>query len=159
MSDYPIEFSRKIKEDFEAVVPGVQWRPQTTGISKTGKEWALMIPYIDSRQVVDRLNEIVGPGNWSFEWFETGMDETLTVKGKLSIFNRVREDVGYPNSDSDKNPLKSAVSDAIKRCAVQYGIGRFLYKAEPQFVEWNKQKSKPVDKYAFEKLQKLFESN
>jgi hypothetical protein len=39
----------------------------------------------------------------------------------------IREDAGYPNSERDEEPMKAAVSDALKRCAVLFGIGRHLY--------------------------------
>jgi hypothetical protein len=48
------------------------------------------------------------------------------VEGKTTI----RQDFGYPNSAQDDEPLKSAASDALRRCAAQVGVGRSLYSPE-----------------------------
>lgn len=83
-----------------------------------------MLSYIDARLVAQRLDDVVTPEGWEFtcEVAVTGV-----IKGRLVVANVVREDFGYPNSDDDAEPYKSAVSDALKRCAVLFGIGRHLY--------------------------------
>jgi hypothetical protein len=48
------------------------------------------------------------------------------VEGKTTI----RQDFGYPNSAQDDEPLKSAASDALRRCAAQVGVGRSLYSPD-----------------------------
>lgn len=94
----------------------------------------LMFDYIDSRTAMGRLDDVLGIGGWQFEVAHVVADK---VVGRLTVFTedgpRVHEDVGYPNGPNDEEPLKSAVSDAIKRCAVQVGVGRHLYfDAVPQ---------------------------
>lgn len=92
---------------------------------------ATFLIYIDARVAFVELDKA---GKWSFDWQyiqgETG------VKGTLEIDGRKFSDVGYPNQskidgegDGRGEWLKDAVSDSVKRCAVQYGIGRELYSA------------------------------
>lgn len=87
-----------------------------------------MLSYVDARDVEARLDDAVTPAGWDFmATIATGN----IVHGTLVLFvgDRAvtRQDYGYPNGDDDAEPLKSAVSDAIKRCAVQVGVGRHLY--------------------------------
>lgn len=91
--------------------------------------------YITARQVAARLDEVVGPGNWQTAFLMVDR-EAHAVECTLSIFGVPRSDVGYPNNpeaevgDSvfEHEPLKAAYSDAFKRAAVQWGIGRWLYR-------------------------------
>ena len=104
----------------------------------------LQFRYATSRTVMDRLDDVLGPEGWDFTWSEI-VTGPLSVHGRLTArigaVEMVREDVGYPNAEGDDEPLKGAVSDALKRCAVQLGVGRFLYddnkhpaKVRPQAV-------------------------
>lgn len=90
--------------------------------------------YITARDVMNRLDSVIGPDHWNFRWeLVDGADQA--VKGSLDLNMNgsyvYRQDVGYPNADGDDEPLKGAVSDALKRCAVHYGIGRHLYEDAP----------------------------
>jgi len=85
-----------------------------------------MLSYVDARYVQDRLDEVVGPENWgtSFEDCNGGVRCTLSIN--VAGFGWVdKEDVGVP---SNIEPVKGAHSDAFKRAAVQWGIGRDLYE-------------------------------
>jgi len=106
------------------------------------KSFVTCLIYIDARTAMDELDLKYGADNWDFAWELLG---DWAVKGKLTIRKGdiviSREDVGYPNSektkkDKDKTEwLKDAVSDALKRCAVQFDIGRFLYDAPFLYTE------------------------
>ena len=78
--------------------------------SANGKARAL--PYIDARSVMRRLDAVVGPGNWSFD-FDLLSTTGKMVKGKLTVLGVTKCDAGESNDEGE--PLKSAVSDAIKR--------------------------------------------
>lgn len=86
--------------------------------------------YISARQVMDRLDRVVGMGNWMSHFMP--LDKASgAVECTITIYNVAKSDVGYPNSQGDrqeKEALKSAYSDALKRAAVQWGIGRYLYR-------------------------------
>lgn len=82
--------------------------------------------YVDARVVAQRLDDVVTPAGWLFTW--SAIPGTDIVHGHLEIEGIVREDAGYPNSERDEEPIKAAVSDALKRCAVLFGTGRHLYE-------------------------------
>ena len=89
---------------------------------------AMVLTYVDSRAVQIRLDELF-PGEWSFDW-ETApqFGELLAVEGILTICGVKRCDVGQAvGNGKEEEPYKCAVSDALKRCAVQFGVGRYLY--------------------------------
>ena len=89
--------------------------------------------YADARAVAQRLDDVLGIENWQFEVKVADPARsvvhgslTLIVEGKVTI----REDFGYPNSAQDDEPLKSAASDALRRCSAQVGVGRSLYSPD-----------------------------
>jgi len=89
------------------------------------------IRYIDARTVIERLNEVC-PGEWHFETDllhvpsgEKG--DKWVFKGRLTVCGVTQEDVGMNDNEQYFDPPKSAVSDALKRCAVHFGIGIELY--------------------------------
>jgi len=94
----------------------IKWRTQS------GFELA----YIEVRDVFDRLDEVVGPFNWKSElknWGENG------VVARISIFisgQWVHKEDGADRSQIEGD--KGGISDALKRAAVQWGIGRYLYR-------------------------------
>jgi hypothetical protein len=50
-------------------------------------------------------------------------------------------DVGSPSEQPDAGDrLKAAVSDSLKRAAVKYGIGRYLYRLPAQWVDYDAQR-------------------
>lgn len=97
----------------------------TKDIKNRQGEVVRTVDYVGWSQVADRLDE-AAPG-WSFEVVTLSDDWCL---GKLTIGDRIYMNVGYAeNADADwkKEPLKDAVSDALKRCAALAGVARYLY--------------------------------
>ncbi len=107
----------------------IQWRVEA--VSKDKKR-ALVVPYVDARAVLDRLDEAAGPANWSdaYEVLAAG-GEAFAVKCRLTVLGVTKEDVGEGES------LKAAFSDALKRAAVKFGVGRHLYRMEKTWVPYD----------------------
>jgi hypothetical protein len=82
----------------------------------------LIVPYIDARLVVDRLN-LVCPHLWHDEYVR----EDKLLWCVLSVDGIARRDVGSDYAG------KGLVSDALKRAGVKFGIGVSLY-ATPKIV-------------------------
>lgn len=96
---------------------------------ETGK--ALCVAYIDSRDVMQRLDDVIG-GEWS-DSYSAGINGG--VECKLTIMGITRADVGTADENEKE---KSAYSDAFKRAGVKFGIGRFLYDLPKMWAECTK---------------------
>ena len=124
----------KLKEPFKA--EDVEWRLQQCGETRDGKIWGKCLAYITSRAVQERLDEVCGPDGWKSDIKKEGNAYLCT----LSI--RVKQDDGSvewisrtDGADStDIESVKGGISGAIKRAAVQFGIGRYLYDLEEGWV-------------------------
>lgn len=98
---------------------------------------ARALAYIDARSVMRRLDAVVGPANWSFD-FELLSPDGKMVKGQLTVHGVTKNDAGEGSSEDEV--LKSAVSDALKRCAVHFGIGRYLYYLPSVWAPYDQRK-------------------
>jgi hypothetical protein len=88
---------------------------------------AQMLVYIDARDVQDRLDEVCGM-NWK--------DDYKEVQGRLVCNLQVGSTVRTDGAgDTDFEGEKGGLSDAFKRAAVKFGIGRYLYNAK-NFSTW-----------------------
>ena len=119
--DETTQFTREMMEALGAPFPEdeIDFLPK----AQSGGQ-ALGLAYIDARDVMRRLDLVVGPANWSFD-FDVLAANGKMVKGRLTVLGVTKCDAG--EADQEDEPLKSAVSDALKRCAVHFGIGRYLY--------------------------------
>lgn len=102
----------------------VEWRVMGKG-GKGVK--AKVAAYIDARMVQERLDAVVGVGGWAFDWQPLNVNaagDVTAAKGILTIHGISKSDVGTMSS---YEPSKGAISDALKRAAVMWGIGRYLY--------------------------------
>ena len=107
-------------------------------ISKTTPKKGKVAGYADTRAYMDRLDEVMGPGNWSTSFrcidpADKAVECTLALRIDGDWVSKA--DVGYPNEAKDadnpeKEPWKAAYSDSLKRACVQHGIGRYLYHLE-----------------------------
>lgn len=87
------------------------------------------LKYVTARTVMNRLDDVIGPWNWWDHYVETraGVKCILTIR--LPDGTEItKEDVGGESKMQDPSDTeKSAYSDAFKRAAVKFGIGRYLY--------------------------------
>ena len=109
----------------------VDFRVQGRASEQTGK--AQVIAYIDARAVQDRLDSVVGPGAWAFDWTPVVVDkgEVMVAKGTITIHGVAKSDAG---SASNFEQSLGAVSHCFKRTAVQWGVGRYLYNLPMNWV-------------------------
>tara|TARA_R100000963_G_C4625243_1_gene91637 strand:+ start:410 stop:718 length:309 start_codon:yes stop_codon:yes gene_type:complete len=73
---------------------------------------------------MDRLDEVFGVGGWQsrFEWVGNRM--MCKLSAEVSGLWVCKSDGA---DDSNIEGAKGGISDALKRAAVQFGIGRYLY--------------------------------
>jgi hypothetical protein len=99
-----------------------KWRVQSVKFNK-----ASCVAYIDARQVMDRLDEVLGIGNWQDSYEIIGGNLFCHLSVKIGDEWVVKSDCG---TESNVEKEKGQASDAFKRAAVKLGIGRFLYNLE-----------------------------
>lgn len=149
------ETRRRLDEN----IPANAVSTRTGGAGKT-------LSYLETWYVIDRLNEVLGQGNWEYgavalnKVFEgilkdkydndvcnvsyTAMVNLVaTIDGRRAVFC----DVGYGDGSDKNNPgkahelaTKEAVSDGLKRCAKNLGrsMGLALYDKTQEYVETSK---------------------
>ena len=114
----------------------LEWRVQTTMKDNTK---GLAVAYVTNRAIQDRLDAVVGPENWRNEfrpWHGDGKKDAQICG--ISIYHEGRGEwiTKFDGAeDSDIEPVKGGLSDSMKRAAVQWGIGRLLYKLDPVWVD------------------------
>ena len=115
----------------------VEWRVQKV-INESEKK-GIAVPYLTSRAVQNRLDEVVGPMHWRSEYKPWhSIDGKASQLCGISIFFDERSEwiTKWDGSDdSDFEPIKGGLSDAFKRAAVPWGIGRYLYRFDAEFVK------------------------
>jgi hypothetical protein len=104
-----------------------KFKPEEEKTLTKGKQ----ITYVTARTVMNRLDEIIGAENW---W-----DDYEVLNGADSILCRLTlrlpdgstitkcDAGGAANMKDAGDDDKSMVSDAIKRAAARFGVGRYLY--------------------------------
>lgn len=112
----------------------IKWKPQMVKGNR-----ALALAYINSRAIMDRLDSVLGPDGWEDRY-------TVLPSGDVVCSLRVRigerwlkkHDVGGPSEQPDAGDrMKAAFSDAFKRAAVKYGIGRYLARMPQQWHDYD----------------------
>ena len=122
-----------------------QWRVQS--FSKN-KPQCSGVPYIDARDVMDLLDDSVGSENWQ-DKYEVVNDQLFCSIGiKINGEWVWKTDTG---TESQTEKEKGQVSDAFKRAAVKWGVGRFLYNLKIRYIDANEVKKDnnypyPIDK-------------
>lgn len=112
----------------------IEWRVQQSGVSGQNKDrpWVIVIPYLTNRAVQQRLDDVLG-----FDGWENSYQEAQSGKGYLCTLKIRIGDKWITKQDGAEytqvEPLKGALSGAMKRVAVQFGIGRYLYSLGDQF--------------------------
>lgn len=105
----------------------IEWRVQSAG-TKNGKIWAMVLAYVTNRAIMERLDAVVGPGNWRNEYKEW-------IGGSVLCGLSIKIDGEWVTKwdgaeQTDIEAVKGGLSGAMKRAAVQWGIGRYLYNLE-----------------------------
>lgn len=117
---------KELKDEFPR--EKVSWRSQS--ITKNGDK-ALAIAYIDARDVMERLDDTCGPENWQDRYEVHGQKTICYLSIKLGDDWITKADGA---GDTAVEAQKGSMSDAFKRAAVKWGIGRYLYDLPAQWV-------------------------
>ena len=115
-------------QDLKKEMP-FKWRVQST--NEYGSN---CVAYIDARDVQDILDDVCGAENWQvvYEEHKGNLFAKIGIRQWLSAMDEfTTEDSWIWKSDcgteSQVEKRKDEASDAFKRAAVMWGVGRFLY--------------------------------
>lgn len=112
----------KLKEYFDADC--LEWLPKNCTKTKSGEYRVLVIPYMNRRAVMDRLDDVCGAENWQDEYLP-GPNGGVMCKLSIRIDGEwITKCDGAENTNIES--IKGGISDAFKRAATKWGIGRYL---------------------------------
>ena len=138
--------------DFDALAApfapsDVKWRVGATNADKTK---GLALAYLDARAVMHRLDKVAGQANWQATYSHAAAKTVCELSLRCGD-----EWITKANGagDSDIEGEKGALSDAFKRAAVLWGIGRYLYNLDSPWVALVK--GRTIKKDEMPRLQKL----
>ncbi len=119
----------------------VKYKPQMVKNNR-----CLAMAYIDARLIQDRLDDVLGVENWQ-DSYKILPDGSVMCRLRCKLGDRwiTKTDVGGPSEQPDGGDrLKAAFSDALKRAAVKFGVGRYLYRLPAQWVDYDPVKKQIV---------------
>jgi hypothetical protein len=102
---------------------------------------------------MDRLDSVCGPENWQ-DTYTPGVSKSIVCNIGIRINDWVWKADGAGETDMEAE--KGALSDAFKRAAVRWGIGRYLYELKAPYVVLEKRGNVPfINDQQKETLNKL----
>jgi hypothetical protein len=129
------EILHGLAEPFDA--DEVRWKPQIVSGNR-----AMAIAYVSARTVMDRLDDVLGAQNWRDE-YQCLPDGNVVCMLSLRLDGEwlSKSDVGGPSEQPDSGDrMKSAFSEALKRPAVKWSVGRYLYRLSSQWCDYDPHK-------------------
>lgn len=111
-----------LQAPFEATE--IEWR---VGSTTADKAKGLALAYVTNRAIQNRLDDTFGCFGWKNEFKE--WKNTSQICG-ISVWNEEQKEwiTKWDGSDdSATEAVKGGLSDSMKRCGYQWGIGRYLY--------------------------------
>ena len=137
------DIEARLKEPFR--LDDIDFLPKGK-VEREGKTFCMALPYADPRVYQDRLNAIAY-GEWSTP------PPVVTVAGNKLICYVTVILCGVPHTDvgeatnNEENTGTEAWAQAFKRACSQFGLGRYLYDLEKEWVPFDvKRKQIDLDK-------------
>lgn len=126
----PKELAKKLGAPFSYM--DIEWRIQNANEEGTRGR---AVPYLRFQAVAQRLDEVVGCLNWKNEYVP-GPCGGVVCRISLRVGDEwFSKENGAENTSFE--PVKGGLSDAFKRAAVMWNIGRYLYDSPKFWVELN----------------------
>jgi hypothetical protein len=132
------EIAARLAKPFPAA--DIEWR---IGRKSGDKTKAAVVPYVTNRAIQNRLDEVMGIDGWcnKYEmWRTRGVVCGISINLDGDNWDANSWLTKWDGADeTDIESTKGGLSDSMKRAAVQWGIGRYLYNLEEVWV--------PIDQY------------
>ncbi len=133
IDEFDLTLFDKLAEPFPP--EAISWRVGSTnkkkyqqGQKKMGKPLA----YLDARDVMDRLDIVCGPDCWgdNYTLAANYVCCSITIRHDGNVVSK-SDGAGHTQVEGEKGQF----SDAFKRAAVKFGIGRYLYDCDSPWIE------------------------
>jgi hypothetical protein len=109
----------------------IQWKP---GEKTADERSAKALAYVDSREYMNRLDDVVGADGW-FDTHEVQFfGDRVAVISRLTINGITHDGVGECQGRGS-NIVTSAAAQAFKRACVKFGLGRYLYNTPDMWAD------------------------
>lgn len=128
----------------------IQWMAAQSGLNKDGKPWVKCLAYMNARGVQRRFDNVFGVENWQVSMSPVQFGQIAVSPEKMDdkcffslsrcleklagftcrIACRINGEWIYKEASAQATQvegIKGAESDAMKRCASLWGVGRYLY--------------------------------
>lgn len=130
------EIERKLAMPFKQ--EDIEWRVQQAfpgDQNKTPK--AIVVPYLENRAIQNRLDEVFGVFGWENQFKELHQGIICGISVTINGRTITKWDGADP---TNFEATKGGISNSMKRAAVQWNIGRYLYDLKEEWVEITPQK-------------------
>jgi len=113
----------------------LEWRVQQAG-EFNGKVWARIIAYVTNRAIQSRFDDVVGVFGWKNEY--SPLPNSVGDGSLCGISLKFDGEwiTKYDGSDNTSiEATKGGLSGSMKRAAVHFGVGRYLYDVEALYAD------------------------
>lgn len=131
------ELQAEVSKPFPVDV--IEFKP--TNISKDGTK-ATPLAFVDLRHYYDRLDEVVGPGNWNAPPPSVVVNSNLVVPVvSVCVFGIPYSDVSEEKiTERSANEATSPYARAFKRACSKFGLGRYLWNLPYEHIAFENKK-------------------
>ncbi|UPG66071.1 Rad52/Rad22 family DNA repair protein [Metabacillus endolithicus] len=130
----------------------IEWRVSRVSVNSRGPQ-AIVVPYVSSRAIQNRFDNVVGWDRW-----ENKIQQLPNGAFIQSISIRIGENQTITKCDgadpTNFEETKGGISSALKRTAVLFGVGRYLYNLSEVWVEVHEKRKTDRDIYTYHKDKK-----
>ncbi len=132
MEKTPQRIMRELSQPF--TMDDLEWRVQQAGSNNNGF-WARIIAYVTNRAIQQRLDDVVGAFGWRNEFSPLPNSVGDGAMCALSIKSNSEWITKHDGAENTQiEAIKGGLSGAMKRAAVHWGIGRYLYDVEAMYA-------------------------
>ncbi|WP_182102749.1 Rad52/Rad22 family DNA repair protein [Niallia taxi] len=128
--------AQEMMERLQAPFPAndIEWRVNRVVKTSNGAK-AIVLAYVTNRAIQARFDELFGPFGWKNEYKEW-RDKGVLCGISVTLDNGSTWVTKWDGADATNvESTKGGFSAAMKRSAVQFGVGRYLYNLEEVWVD------------------------
>lgn len=156
MSEFTDDIKEQLREPFHP--SAITWRIQTY---RSDGEGVLLVPYLEKRAIIDRLDDVFGPDGWEDELRLINTERTVTenedddkkqtvhrnelLSGYIHSLTVHFGDEGKTRSGSvtkqetagltDGSAIKGGATQSLRRVATKFGIGNYIGEVGEQWAD------------------------